>query len=98
MRDVIIVDCISTLFWNYSGRDIELLKQSSDFCYVWDTYIAPTGGGEKAFNALWDAWMVKFSAETKALITAYALEKYESEKIRAYESQATLRRIARRNP
>ena len=52
MHDVIVVDCITTLFWNYTRKDSDTLKASNDFKYVWETYVEHVGGGQKSFDAL----------------------------------------------
>ena len=89
------VDCLNALFWNYTRTDIQRLQsRSSDFSYVWDTYLADKSG-EDAFNEFWRCWMVKFSLDTKAIILDYALATYGREKREALQSARTLSRFLR---
>jgi len=83
--ELLAIECVTMLFWNYTDEDIRTLKsESRDFAYVWDNYIADKSG-EESFNALWDCWMVKFSIETKLGLIRYAVEKYGNEKRDALE-------------
>lgn len=94
-NEIITIDCVNALFWDYSSDDIQSLKVASrDFDHVW-TYYIEGKGGEEAFNALWNCWMLKFNVETKNLVIAYALNKYEDEKKQAVQSADHMKRVMR---
>lgn len=84
--ELLAIECVNALFWNYTREDIQLLKeQHRDFTYVWEHYIAHLSG-QDAFNALWECWMTKFNVATKNGIVDYALKRYGTEKQQALES------------
>ncbi|XAZ82011.1 hypothetical protein A6C57_27835 (plasmid) [Fibrella sp. ES10-3-2-2] len=92
-QELIAIDCLNALFWNYSRDDINALKSgSSAFAYVWDTYIADKQG-EKSFNELWHCWMVKFNLTTKTLLLDHALARYRAEKQEALQSARVMSRF-----
>lgn len=78
--ELLAIESVNALFWNYTSDDIRTLKsQFSDFAYVWDHYIDDKSG-EEAFNTLWACWMTKLNVKTKLGIIDYALIKYGEEK------------------
>lgn len=87
--DLIAIDCVVQIFWNYTDADIkEMRSRSDDFNYVWHHYV--TGRDEEAYPTtyplLWWLWLNKFSNDTKVMIIDYSKERYEDEKRRGYES------------
>ena len=95
-NELLAIDCVNALFWNYTSDDINALKADHrDFAYVWEEYIEDKSG-EDAFNSLWECWITKFNVATKNGIVAYALGKYESEKREALESAYTMHRLMKR--
>lgn len=91
--ELLAIECVNALFWNYTREDIRILKeQHPDFAYVWDRYIAHLSGQE-SFNALWEYWMTKFSVTTKNGLIDYALERYGEEKREALESAYQMKRF-----
>ncbi len=92
-HQMLAIECINALFWNYTRHDIEQLKERHrDFAYVWDTYVADKSGQE-AFNMLWECWMVKFTIDTKNGLIGYALDKYGAEKRESLESAYLTRNL-----
>lgn len=84
--ELLSIECLTALFWNYTREDIRVLKeQYSDFAYIWDTYIDHLSGQE-SFNALWECWMTKFNVATKHGLIEYALDRYGEEKRESLES------------
>ena len=92
-NELLAIDCVNALFWNYTSDDINLLKERHhDFAHIWEHYIAHLSGQE-SFNRLWECWIVKFNVATKNGIVDYALSKYETEKREALESAYTLHKL-----
>jgi hypothetical protein len=95
-HEMLAVECLNALFWNYTRDDIDALKaQSRDFAYIWETYLTDLSG-QDSFNALWECWMLKFTIETKNGLIDYALAKYGEEKRAALESAYLMRKLANR--
>ena len=95
-HELLAIECLNALFWNYTREDIQLLKeQHRDFAHVWEHYIAHLSGQE-SFNALWECWMLKFNVETKNGLIGYALDQYGAEKREALESAYQMRKFAER--
>ena len=92
-NELLAIECVNALFWNYTRDDINTLKERHrDFAHVWEHYIAHLSGQE-SFNMLWECWMIKFNLATKNGIVDYALSKYEDEKREALESAYTMRQV-----
>lgn len=91
--ELLAIECINSLFWNYTREDIQALKNKHrDFAYVWENYIANLSGKD-AFDMLWECWMTKFDVATKTCIIGYALKKYSSEKQQALESAYEMHKL-----
>ncbi|WP_157627064.1 hypothetical protein [Spirosoma luteum] len=91
--ELLAIDCVNALFWNYTREDIQQLRERHrGFAHVWEHYIDHLSGQE-SFNALWECWMIKFNVTTKNGIVAYALDKYAEEKREALESAYAMRRV-----
>ncbi len=92
-NELLAIECVNALFWDYTRDDINTLKSSyPDFAHVWTHYIEDKSG-EDAFNELWKCWMIKFNVATKNGIVAYALEKYAEEKREALESAYAMHKL-----
>ncbi|MGM9508831.1 hypothetical protein ACS5NO_13935 [Larkinella sp. GY13] len=95
-NELLAIECVNALFWNYTGDDIRELKtRHRDFAHVWTHYIEDLSGQE-SFNMLWECWMIKFNVETKNGIVAYALEKYSEEKREALESAFAMSKLMKK--
>lgn len=95
-HQMLAIECVNALFWNYTRNDIQHLKtHHRDFAHVWDTYIDHLSG-QDAFNMLWECWMVKFNLETKNGLISYALEKYGAEKQETLETAYQMRNFWKR--
>lgn len=93
---ILAIECVNALFWNYTREDIDHLKeQHRDFAHVWDSYIDHLSD-QDAFNMLWECWMLKFNVETKNGLIGYALNTYSQEMRQALQSAYAMRKLAKR--
>lgn len=93
--ELIAIDCVAQLFWDYTDEDIQTLKLDSYFRRVWDSYVEGKGGQE-AYQALWECWMDKFSPEAKQIVIDYAVSRFGQEKREGLEGAARLRAMFRK--
>lgn len=92
-EQLLSIECVSLLFWNYTSDDIAYLRrQSRDFDYVWDTYLDPVA---QTYGQLWDFWQVKFSYATKRLLIGYALSRFGPDRMKTIAFSEQLSTIAR---
>lgn len=94
-NELIAIDCVTVLFWDYTSEDIEALRCNENFDYVWDTYVKGKDG-EAAYQELWRCWMLKFSTETKQVIIDYAVSRFGQEKREGLEFEVKLKEMAKR--
>lgn len=76
---VLIVDCLTRLFWDFTSEDVQYLRsQHHELDHVWKTYIEPLSG-EATFNELWRCWMLKLGADSKQVLIDHALNRFGEE-------------------
>lgn len=77
-EQLVAIECVVLLFWNYTSDDITLLRnESHEFDHVWRSYIADSAN---SYQDLWRCWQTKFSYRTKELIIDYAIRRFGEEK------------------
>ena len=87
-EQLITIDALVLLFWDYRTEDInELKKRSDDFEYVWNEYVEGRDRERwpQTYHLLWELWLTKFSNRTKRVLIKYALERFGDEKRRGLE-------------
>ena len=51
-NELLAIECVNALFWNYTGDDIRELKtRHRDFAHVW-THYSEDLSGQESFNML----------------------------------------------
>lgn len=78
-ENLIAINCVAQLFWDYTDSDIKTLRaKSTDFDYVWGHYVVNPDEElyPNTYTLLWVLWFNKFSSDTKQLIADYAHERF----------------------
>lgn len=95
-EDLITIDALVQLFWDYKSEDIEYLRsRSADFDYIWNEYVIERDKERwpQTNHLIWELWLTKFSNDTKVLLIEYAKQQYGEEKRQGIEQAARFKQL-----